>query len=232
MDNILNCNQALTFAGEVRQLFSLLRGLSRYHNVPEHEEERIFAYGKLMDFLLKLGRIDSFIKYGHNMMRDLVQLGLKVEAGFSLLLYANLLDWRDDMDLEAIDLGEGIMPLPPSKEWERKEMLYIQAADLFEGGEYFEGSIKLHEELRNHYQYNLLNYSKLTETHKRLGDLCERIMTIERYPPSVFRVGYYGNFPEDIKNKDFVYRGASLESIMDFSAKIRMKWPDAENLGF
>jgi len=39
----------------------------------------------------------------------------------------------------------------------------------------------------------------------------EQIEGTDRFYPSIFRVGYYGNYGREFKNKDFVYRGDVLE---------------------
>lgn len=37
-------------------------------------------------------------------------------------------------------------------------------------------------------------------------------------------VGYYGDFPEEIKNKEFIYKGNNLEGIMEFTGRIQLKY--------
>lgn len=53
-DSVLNTKDAFEFAGEIKQLFKLLRALAQYSL--SAEEERCYAYGRLMDFLLKMKR--------------------------------------------------------------------------------------------------------------------------------------------------------------------------------
>ncbi len=49
------------------------------------------------------------------------------EAGFTLLLHAELLDW--DSHVLPIDLG-----YPAQPEWQRKEQLYLKIIDYFDRG--------------------------------------------------------------------------------------------------
>lgn len=53
-DSVLNTKDAFQFAGEIKQLFKLLRALAQYSL--SAEEERCYAYSRLMDFLLKMKR--------------------------------------------------------------------------------------------------------------------------------------------------------------------------------
>ena len=44
-------------------------------------------------------------------------------------------------------------------------------------------------------------------------------------------MGYYGDFGPEFKNCDFIYRGEVLESIGDFTNRIKGKFPGATMLG-
>ena len=47
----------------------------------------------------------------------------------------------------------------------------------------------------------------------------------------MFRVAFYGKkFPPEIANQEFVYRGAPLEQIIDFSSRIKNKYPGVQTL--
>ena len=65
---------------------------------------------------------------------------------------------------------------------------------------------------------------------KKMARYYEQIEKTDRFYPSIFRVGYYGNYGREFKNKDFVYRGDVLESIGDFTTRIKMKFPKATML--
>ena len=91
-DPLLNNPQAKRFLEETTQLFGLLRDLARYPKSADNEDERVYAYSKLMDFLGKLQRHDQYVKYAHGMSREMVQLGFHTEGAMALLLHARLLN--------------------------------------------------------------------------------------------------------------------------------------------
>jgi hypothetical protein len=90
-DPDLNKPEAKRFLEETTELFGLLSDLSRYAKTAEYEDERVFAYTKLMEFLFKLKRHDAYIKYAHAMSKELSALGLHAEAAQALLLHVKLL---------------------------------------------------------------------------------------------------------------------------------------------
>jgi len=58
--------------------------------------------------------------------------------------------------------------------------------------------------------------------------LYRKIIQGERFYANYFRVVYHGSgFSEDIREKEFVYRGVKLEPVMDFVGRIKKKYTDA-----
>jgi dedicator of cytokinesis protein 3 len=90
-DPALNTPDAMRFLHETTELFSLLRDLSRYPKTASFEDERVYAYTKLMEFLGRLKRFSTSIKYAHALAKELSALGLYSEAACALLLHAKLL---------------------------------------------------------------------------------------------------------------------------------------------
>ncbi len=54
----------MQFLTETTELFGLLSDLSRFPKTAEFEDERVYAYTKLMEFLDRLKRHDSYVKVG------------------------------------------------------------------------------------------------------------------------------------------------------------------------
>ncbi|XP_062572474.1 dedicator of cytokinesis protein 4-like [Saccostrea cucullata] len=77
-----------------------------------------------------------------------------VEAGLTLKLYAQLLQWRDTMRKEELDY-------PNQPEWERKERVYLQIMDCFDKGKVWEYGIPLCKELAEVYEKKF-DYRKLS----------------------------------------------------------------------
>jgi dedicator of cytokinesis protein 3 len=85
---------------------------------------------------------------------------------------------------------------------------------------------ELADALKRQYSSVTFEYAKLSALFRRCADWYDSIVNVERYYPSIFRVAYYGmKFPPQIRNKEFIFRGAPLEQIIDFSSRARAKFP-------
>lgn len=228
-DDLLNCSEAHNFASEMRTLLNLLRDLSRCPQTSEFEEERSYAYARLMDFFLTMNRIDAYTKFAHSLSKEMANMGHYPEAGNAILLHYNLLDWSNNL-VDSVDVGDEGGVLPVMKSWERKRDLSAEALLLLEEGKAYESCIKLLDELAELYKVVMPDYSKLAQVLERQVGFYRRIATEDRFFPTMFRVGYYGKgFTNDaIRNKEFIYRGMPLESSIDFNARIKKKYPDME----
>ncbi|GMH72801.1 hypothetical protein TrRE_jg3684 [Triparma retinervis] len=228
-DDVLKCEAGSQFLKEIKQLFTLLVALAKFPKTAAHEQERCFAYSQLMDYLLKMNRTENYTRYAHQMSQEMLGLGLNIEAGKALLLHANLLAWDDAQLPDFRNENKEIFPAQASMQ--RKERLYVQAMQMFDKAQYWEGSLKLCEELNTFYINGLYDYDKVTNTLKKMADYYKSIKNTDRFYPSTFRVGYYGDFGPEFKNCDFIYRGEVLESIGDFTNRIKGKFPAATMLG-
>jgi hypothetical protein len=271
-DPDLNQPEAQRFLTETTELFGLLSDLSRYPKTSEYEDERVFAYTKLMEFLEKLKRYDAYIKYAHAMSKELSALGLHAEAAQALLLHVKhlkcdtpaaetpvggtvlggeLADFVSVQDmvrtgmgievschgdckgpggiatelLDEADFAHGVA-FPRQTALARRAKLYEMAMDLFDQGQQWELAIELAEALKRQYSSVTYEYPKLSALLRRCAEWYDSIMNVERYYPSIFRVAYYGQkFPPQIRNQEFIFRGAPLEQIIDFSSRARAKFP-------
>ena len=214
--SVLNCKYALDFSVEINALKTLLQVLSKYPKTTEFEEERSFAYSKLMAFLLKMNRRDAYIKFAHTLAKEMNNMGNYVEAGNAILLHAKLLDWTDESLSDFLELGEdGIVPLLTNKPvWERKLHLLEMAIDFTDKGKGWECGIQLLQDIGQMYTTIRPDYLKLGKCLEDQAKLYHRIVSEERYFPTMFRVSYFGlGFTnQQIINKTFIYRGNTLES--------------------
>ena len=122
-------------------------------------------------------------------------------------------------------------PYPPETQCERRETLYREAIELFERGQDWESACALCEALRRRHQEVTFDYAQLSELLRQQADLFERAMKTERFYPAHFRVGFYGKgFGDGYRNVEYVYRGDNLESIIDFSGRIKAKHEGAKTL--
>jgi hypothetical protein len=270
-DPALNTPDAMRFLQEATELFGLLCDLNRYPKTADNEDERVYAYTKLMEFLGRLERHDDSIKYAHALSKELSALGLHSEAACALLLHAKLLqcdtpppgedarqealakgDWVSVAEQLAAAVGcqmgchgdcqgprgvpkegggapamlKGTELFPEETALQRRESIYMQAMDLFERGQQWEMALELADALKRQWSTVTMEYRKLSQLLLRCAEWYKSILDTERYYPSVFRVAYYGNkFPLPLRNAEFVYRGAPLEQIIDFSSRVRNKFP-------
>ena len=89
--------EGLKFLEEIKQLYTLEVALAKFEKTAANEQERCFAYSRLMDYLLKMNRKENYTRYAHLMSQEMTNLGFNVEAGEALLMHANLLEWDDEI---------------------------------------------------------------------------------------------------------------------------------------
>ncbi|KAI9140106.1 dedicator of cytokinesis-domain-containing protein [Paraphysoderma sedebokerense] len=202
--------------------------LLRVRNLPpgeEFEEERRAAIFRLANFMKSIGRTDIYIKYVHHLAMMQLKSSNYTEAGATLKLHADLLQWSTD---NILDANEEVGFEKSQTEFERKEELYYRILEYFDEGKCWESAIMLCKELAAQYETMIYDYQKLSEILKRQATLCNSIRTQERYYSEYFRVGYYGKgFPTTVRNKQFIYRGLEWEKIGPFCERIQNKHPDS-----
>eukprot|EP00824_Muranothrix_gubernata_P007783 TRINITY_DN19932_c0_g1_i1.p1 TRINITY_DN19932_c0_g1~~TRINITY_DN19932_c0_g1_i1.p1 ORF type:complete len:1141 (-),score=286.60 TRINITY_DN19932_c0_g1_i1:29-3346(-) len=210
------------FVRHINQLMDLLATVNKYPKDSRYEDERTGAALKLMGYLKKTGSDTLYIHYLMD-LRDLHdKLKNWVEAGVTLLTYANTLSWSEE-PLVAVGSAFSHQTMR-----ERKELLYKWAIQYFDEGKCWERGIQLCKELCYHYETETYNYKELSATLRSEANMFENIITTKRFYSNYFRVAYYGKFPSEYKNKEFVYRGYELERLADFMARVTEKFPQAE----
>ena len=270
-DADLNTPEATRFLTETTELFGLLRDLASHPKTADYEDDRIYAYTKLMEFLERLKRHEYYVKNSHAMSKEMSALGLHAEAASALLLHAKLLavdsprppsaggatvaekslpDSVSQMEHllatlgvatgchgdclgagareELPDVELGGTTFPRQTALARRAKIYEMAMELFERGQQWELALELAEALKRQFSTVTFELSKLPPLLRKSAEWFEAISNVERYYPSLFRVAYYGQkYPAQIRNLEFVYRGAPLEQIIDFSARVKTKFPGA-----
>jgi hypothetical protein len=211
-----------------------------------------------MEYLLRMKREDSYIKFAHSLSALHVSLGNHCEAANAMLMHARLLSWdRCTVNknatantsggtsansasneaiisvgaLEAV-IGTGDMPdFISEAPGERKVRIYREAIALFERGSNWEQAIALHQDLQIYYKSVTYDFTALAESLRDTATLYTKMKDNERFYPMHFRVGYYGSgFPAEYRNQEFVYRANTLESIMEFTTRTKQKFAGAELL--
>jgi dedicator of cytokinesis protein 1 len=197
-DSVLKAPAAMEFLAEIRKLFDLLMALSQYPTSPEYEFERTSAALQLLAYLRKSSRTDMYIMFVHQLCNLHKTLSNYVEAGHTLLLHANTIEW-EAASLEAFSCEHGTWPKQSGAE--RRLGLLEQAIELFDRGEAWEEALILCDAVCARMRVEC-NYVQLATTLRSMADFYDKILATERFQPTYFLVGYYGRkFPEDYRNR-------------------------------
>jgi len=215
--------RGVAFLKHINQMYVLMSSLLRLPATALYEDERTSAALKILKYLdsSRHVRKDMYIQYTQNLVDLHESLGNYCEAGMAVLGQIGILQWSDE-----VMGGQGRHP--SESERDRKERLYRAAIDFFMTGEEYEKAIQMCEELRVYCQQEIYDYEKLSQILLQEAQLYKKIVASERFYSNYFRVVYHGDgFDEEIREKEFVYRGVRLEPVMDFTNRIKKKFQDA-----
>ncbi|KAK3597762.1 hypothetical protein CHS0354_006119 [Potamilus streckersoni] len=217
--------QGLTFVETITKL--LQRLLEHRHIVQlDIKDHRMSCIVNLLEFYSEIGRQEMYIRYLHKLCDMHLACDNYTEAAHTLMLYANLLGWKD----------EALSPILHSTKFpdarthrDLKEMFYHHIISYFEKGKMWERGIQLCKELADVYENDQFDYEKLSWILQRQAELYRCIIHDMRPDPEYFRVGYFGlGFPSFLQNKVFIYRGKEYERLQDFNARMQSLFPNAE----
>jgi hypothetical protein len=71
------------------------------------------------------------------------------------------------------------------------------------------------------------NFEKLSDIHKTIARFYHSIIHELRAEPEYFRVGFFGGFPQFLKNKVFIFRGQEFEKLAEFNGRLITTFPNA-----
>eukprot|EP01104_Vermistella_antarctica_P007977 TRINITY_DN1983_c0_g1_i1.p1 TRINITY_DN1983_c0_g1~~TRINITY_DN1983_c0_g1_i1.p1 ORF type:complete len:1550 (-),score=477.61 TRINITY_DN1983_c0_g1_i1:103-4533(-) len=223
----LFCKQAHSFVDDNKLLLNLLIELRTLPQTPAYEDDRTIATMQLMEYLKVTGRVDKYVRYVQVLCTQHMQSGNFAEAGYTLLLHSDMLEWSQS------DLLEAQNGMPQESSFARKESLYHRIIEYFEQAKLFEKAIDLLRVLAYQYETCTYDYERLADTLEQTARLYRAAIKEHRFYPEYFRVGYYGqDFPPNIKGREFIYRGFELEKLSDFADRIKVKFPQATKLTY
>ncbi|GAM22716.1 hypothetical protein SAMD00019534_058910 [Acytostelium subglobosum LB1] len=219
----------LIFTRDMKKFLELLCALRTLPDKPEYEDDRTVAAIQLMTYLKQTDRQDTYIKYSHLLCNQHLTNLNYVEAGNTLLLHAELLQWSDNL-LEELPYIDGY---PAQSERERKERLFKQAIEYFDKGKAWERAISLMKQLIIQYEEVMFDYQKLADVLQQESTFYRKIIGVDRFFAEYFRVAYYGSgFDESIRGKEFIYKGLEVERMSEFVKRIHSKHPNANILPY
>lgn len=206
----------------IESLAELLRRLLDYRTVQQGDRDlHMHVMYNLLNFYKEMGREEIYIRYIYHLAQLHKDSGNWVEAGFTLLLHAQLLQWTSNMQKQ-----EGQYPRQSSAE--RKEALYNDIIEYFDKGKLWECGIQQCKEIASQLETVTFNYDNLSRMHETISRFYSNILREIRAEPEYFRVGFFGGFPPFLKNKVFIFRGHEYEKLSDFNARMSTQFPNAK----
>ncbi|XP_065920842.1 dedicator of cytokinesis protein 1-like isoform X2 [Dysidea avara] len=208
----------------IDSLTELLGRLLDYRSVEEgaeHKTLRMFVMFNLLNFYKEVGREEMYIRYIYKLADLHKEQNSYVEAAYTLLLHAELLQWTsEEMKKEG--------PYRKQTSAERKEALYNDIIDYFSRGKLWECGIEQCKDLCKQHETVTYDYVRLAEIHHTISRYYGFILNELRADPEYFRVGFYGGFPPFLKNKVFIFRGLEYEKLSDFNERLSEMFPHAK----
>ncbi|XP_034077593.1 dedicator of cytokinesis protein 3-like isoform X1 [Gymnodraco acuticeps] len=211
----------ISFVTSVTRLMERLLDYRDCMKGDETENKKIGCTVNLLNFYKSdINKEEMYIRYIHKLCDMHLQAENYTEAGFTLLLYWELLQW-DERPLK------DFLHYPAQTEWHRKEGLCRKVVHYFNKGKCWEFGIPLCRELAFQYE-TLYDYQSLSWIRKMEAAYYDNIMEQQRLEPEFFRVGFYGRkFPFFLRNKEFVCRGHDYERLEAFQQRMLGEFPQA-----
>ncbi|KIJ67558.1 hypothetical protein HYDPIDRAFT_127628 [Hydnomerulius pinastri MD-312] len=215
-----------TFLDSVDAFLKLLLSVRSLPDGEEFADDRVIATLRLMNFIREIGREEMYIKYVHQLVNAHLQSQNYVEAALTLKLHSDLHDW----DLYSFVPPMEGLGLPQQSQFHRKETLCLLILDYLGKGKAYESAVEICKELAKQHAEVTFNYARLAEILRHQASLLEHIITDQRYYSDYFRVVFFGEFPDALRGKQFIYRGYEWEKYGAFCERMLNKHPGAQLL--
>ncbi len=203
----------------------LLDLLMAVHSTDNTEAFRIMHTLRLMDFLRDMQKEAIFVRYVHQLAQVQADSGNTTAAGLALRLHADLYTWDSTWRVKAI-----VNPkFPDQTSFERREQLFFQMIGFFEEGQAWNSALACYQELAGQYETYHFDFAKLARTQRAMAKIHESIAKGEIQTPRFFRVVYRGpGFPVGLRDKQFIFEGATAEKISAFTDRMQQQHPSAQ----
>ncbi|KAL4080221.1 hypothetical protein V8B97DRAFT_1914290 [Scleroderma yunnanense] len=215
-----------TFLDSVDAFLKLLLSVRSLPDGEEFADDRVIATLRLMNFIREIGREEMYIKYVHQLVNAHLQSQNYVEAALTLKLHSDLHEW----DLYSFVPPMEDLGLPQQSQFHRKETLCLLILDYLGKGKAYESAIEICKELAKQHTEVTFNYARLAEILRHEATLLEHIIVDQRYYPDYFKVAFWGDFPDALRGKHFIYRGYEWERYGAFCERMLNKHPGAQLL--
>ena len=203
----------------------LLDLLVAVHSTDNTEAFHIMHTLRLMDFLRDMQKEDMFVRYVHQLARVQANSGNTTAAGLALHLHADLYTWDSTWRVKALSDPR----YSEQTSFERREQLFFEMVGFFEEGQAWNSALICYQELAEQYENHHFDFAKLARTQRAMAKIHETIAKGELQTPRYFRVVYRGlGFPVGLRDKQFIFEGASTERMSAFTDRMQQQHPSAQ----
>ena len=215
----------LLFVNHLQKVYGLVCNFMKHSNKGElYEDECTSLALDLLNYLDSSDQVREEMQAGY--IQYLVDFHATlhnwVEAAMTQQSQINMLRWSDE-----ICIGTKNYPREPHRS--RKEKLIRSAMQYFIKGHEYERAISMIKQLQDYHRYQSFNFPAVAALCNEESVLWNKIDESWRAYPNYFRVQFFGSGFEELglRNKLFVYRGAAVESVRDFTGRLKAKYQQA-----
>ncbi len=203
----------------------LLKSIHLLPPTPDYDVERTIAMLSLLNYLAQ-AQSSSYNSYALQLLLQNLKSNQLAEAAAVLLRMADNLSWSPTAMLEPMEVVWGThTPFPEEPSRTRKERMIGDAVTLLEKDSQYERAIAVLEEQKE----QGLETAALRE---RITVLSHKMATEDRLVTEYFRVGFYGRGFGSLNGTALIFRGALLERLDEFNARMQQQFPAAALLTF
>ncbi len=203
----------------------LLKSIHLLPPTPDYDVERTMAMLSLLNYLSQ-AQSSSYNSYALQLLLQNLKANQLAEAAAVLLRMADNLSWSTVMWVEPMETVWGTHPpFPEEPSKTRKERMISDAVSLLEKDSQYEKAIAVLTEQREDGR----DTAALAE---RVNALTQKMIVEDRLVSEYFRVGFFGRGFGSLNRVALVFRGALLERLDEFNARMQQQFPTAVLLSF
>ena len=176
---------------------------------------------KLLRFFRHIKHLSLYIRYVHELFNYHMKKKNYVESAITLYQESLLMGW----DAEKIPEVSDAVVLPTKiSEFELNQQIHLMCIKLLDLGKNWERAIELTRVLEEKYE-EAMDFQKLAEILRLRVSLLEKILYDHRSFPTYYRILFKGDgFPNEIRGKNFIYRGEDWEQIGSFCERLAIEY--------
>lgn len=208
LKNYLEGSEHSQFLSHLEHLYELMSSLFTFPETELYETERTEIAIDLMKYIRERDNFDVeiYAQYVQYLETLHVGLGNYTEAGLVVFEIAENIGWTETLV--------------------NRVSLYEKSLDYFERSSEWELCIQVLGRLQEYYEKVIFKYDKVASILRRSATLFEKVVHTERFYSVYFRVCFYG---KEFENgpREVVFKGNKLEKNIDFTTRIKNKYPNA-----